>query len=181
MDVDGEPAESEPTFTPPGSPQGAASSEAHRSPSFGASPRGLSGIKIGPVIKITPKAKVKAFPHPEPPPLPEPSQPSQPRQPKTKPPPEIARRAVEKDKAEPVSEQQERQRSPRSRSRTNKIRERSNSTPSKPVVENWFRPSDPPPIVPDRPKRPPPVQSPSSTLCCWKRSCLWRSSSTWKV
>ena len=157
MDVGGEPAESEPTFTPPGSPQGAASSEAHRSPSFGASPRGLSGIKIGPVIKITPKAKVKAFPHPEPPPLPEPSQPSQPRQPKTKPPPEIARRAVEKDKAEPVSEQQERQRSPRSRSRTNKIRERSNSTPSKPVVENWFRPSDPPPIVPDRPKRPPPV------------------------
>ena len=161
--------------------EGAASSEAHRPPSFGA-PSSRGEIKQGETIRVSsvPKIKVKAFPpkaYPgttDPPPAP-----AQPLEPKTKPPPAIAKRetakekeekrlAAEKEKAEAEKEQAfERSAPARSRSK-NKIVRGASTTPEPPAEQPWFRTTppeerpDPPSLPPSRPKRVAP--SPKSPL-----------------
>ena len=116
----------------------------------------------------------KAYPKADSSPPPAPQQPPEPRK---KSPPDVAKRAIEKErqekeladqkaKAEAEKEQAfERSAPPRSRSK-NKISRGASKTPEPPAEQNWFRPTppqerpDPPDLPPSRPKRAAPSPKP---------------------
>ena len=163
--------------------QGAASPEAHRPPSFGA-PSLKGEIKQGETIRVSSASKVKvkafpakAYPKADSPPPPPPQPPLEPRK---KSPPEVAKRAIEKERQEEeLAEQKataeaekeqasERSAPPRSRSK-NKIPRGASKTPEPPAEENWFRPTPAnerpdPPELPSRPKRAAPSPRPPPPL-----------------
>ena len=146
------PSSSQVPISPPTvrlSAKGAASSEAHREPSFG--PTTPSGT-VAPALVSAPKAaKYKAFPDP-PPQVPKPATPRpEASRERVKSPPPCA--GVDKEEYKEAKGREQRERSTRSRSKSkNKITGRRPSPPELPAQEVWFNP-DPTPSHPSRPER----------------------------